>query len=164
MRSHNPDCYTYIEHGSKNRTGELRQLGLENKSVPCPAVPENHPKCLVFPLDEYLRHLPKYAFKKDILYLRPKPKLLADPEEAWYENSPVGRSTLSTMVKRMCMDAGIEHDQKSNHSLRATGATAMFQSNVPETVIQKTTGHQSLQALLTYERTSAAQHQDVSKI
>ena len=68
------------------------------------------------------------------------------------------------MVKRMCMDAGIEHDQKSNHSLRATGATAMFQSNVPETVIQKTTGHRSLQALCTYEPTSAAQHQDVSKV
>ena len=135
VRSYNLDCYTYIEHGSKKQTGGLRQLGLENKSVPCPAVPENHPKCLVFLLDEYLRHLPKYAFEKDILYLRPKPKLPADPEEAWYENSPVGRNTLSTMVKRMCMDAGIEHGQKSNHSLRATGATAMFQSNVPETVI-----------------------------
>ena len=59
----------------------------------------------------------------------------------------------------MCMDAGIEHDQESNHNLRTTGATAMFQSNVPESVIQKTTGHQSLQALCTYEQTSTALHQ-----
>ena len=40
----------------------------------------------------------------------------------------------------------------------------MFQSNVSEKVIQKTTGHRSLQALRTYERTSTAQHQDVSKV
>ena len=59
VRSYNPDCYTYIEHGLKNQTGGLRQLGLENKNVPCPAVPENHLKCLVFLLDKYLRHFPK---------------------------------------------------------------------------------------------------------
>ena len=40
----------------------------------------------------------------------------------------------------------------------------MFQSNIPENVIQKTTGHRSLQALRTYEQTSTAQHQDVSKV
>ena len=44
--------------------------------------------------------------------------------------------------------------KKSKHILRATGATAMFQSNVPEKVIQKTTGHQSLEALHTYDQIS----------
>ena len=86
----------------------------------CPALLENVPKCLVFLIDEYLRRLPKYGFEKDILYLRPKPKVTADPEEARYENAAIGRNTLSTMVKRMCVEAGIEHQEKSNHSLRAT--------------------------------------------
>ena len=31
VRLYNPDCCTYIEHGSKNRTEGLRQLSLENK-------------------------------------------------------------------------------------------------------------------------------------
>ncbi len=47
-RSFNPDCYTYIEHGSKNRSGGLEQLKIDNKCVPCFAVPEQAPQCLVY--------------------------------------------------------------------------------------------------------------------
>jgi integrase len=66
------------------------------------------------------------------------------------------------MVKDMCSEANIEG--KTNHSLRATGATTLFQKNVPERVIQKVTGHRSLDALRSYEKISTAQHEDVSKI
>ena len=66
------------------------------------------------------------------------------------------------MVSDMCEDAGIP--RRTNHSLRATGATTLFQSNVPEKIIQKTTGHCSLQALRMYEHTSEEQHQAVSKV
>lgn len=37
----------------------------------------------------------------------------------------------------------------------------MFQANVSERVIQKTTGHRPLQALQSYERVSADQHREV---
>lgn len=47
-------------------------------------------------------------------------------------------------VKEMCADAGI--DGKTNDSLHATGASAMFQENVPEKFTQKTTGHRSIKA------------------
>ncbi len=50
---------------------------------------------------------------------------------------------------------------KSNHSLRATGSTCLYSANVPETIIQQRTGHQSL---MTYERTSEDQHRAVSNI
>jgi len=65
-----PDCFTYnyIEHWSKNQSGGLAQLHLENISVPCYAVPENIPECLVFLLDYYLSKLPIFSFKEDILY------------------------------------------------------------------------------------------------
>ena len=33
-RSFDPDCYTYIEHGSKNPSGGLEQLKVDNKCVP----------------------------------------------------------------------------------------------------------------------------------
>ena len=66
------------------------------------------------------------------------------------------------MVKDMCAEAGLA--PKTNHSLRATGATCLFQSHVPERIIQKTTGHQSLESLRTYERVSTEQHQAVSRI
>ena len=128
-RTSNPDCYTYVEHGSKNRSGGLDQLKVENKRVPCYAVPDQSPKCLVFLLDLYFEKLPLYAFEKDIFYCRSKPSTpTSDP--CWYESIAVGKNKLGSMVKEICVDAGIA--VKTNHSLRATGASAMFQSNVPE--------------------------------
>ena len=68
----------------------------------------------------------------------------------------------------MCLKAGVE-GKKTNHSLRATSATQMYQSGVyqsgvPEKVIQERTGHRSLKALRCYKRTNEAQHQAVSSV
>ena len=41
--------------------------------------------------------------------------------------------------------------------MRASGATAMFQNNIPERVIHKVTGHRSLHSLRAYERITASQ-------
>lgn len=85
----------------------------------------------------YLSKLPKYGFEQVILYLRPKRTTPHDPDAAWYENVPVGKNSLSTMVKDMCGEANIVG--KTNHNLRATGATTLFQKNVPERIVQKVT-------------------------
>ena len=66
------------------------------------------------------------------------------------------------MVKEMCGEAGI--GKKTNHSLRASGASAMFRANVPEKIIQRTTGHRSIEALRTYEQVSTEQQKAVSKV
>ena len=108
---------TYIEHGSKNRSGELSDLRVENKEVTCHSVPEDLPKCLVYLLRLYMSKLPKYAIEQDVLYLRPKASVPADPDSPWYDEASVGKNSLSVMVKEMCAEAG-----KTNHSLRATGA------------------------------------------
>ena len=123
--------------------------------MPCIAVPENTPQCLVFLLDLYFSKLPSHAFEKDILYLRPK-RYVPSTEAPWYECAPVGKNVLSTMVKDMCMEAGLS-EKKTNHSLRATGTTSLFNASVPEKIIQKTTGHRSLTALRSYERVSKDQ-------
>ena len=146
--------YTYVEHGSKNCTGGLLHLCLENKQVPCYSIPENRPRCLVYLLDMYLSKLPSYAFEKDV---RPKANTPASDKEPWYDRIPVGKNTLGAFVKTMCQKGGIEN--RSNHSLRATGTTCLFNASVPEKIIQKTTGHQSLSALRDYERVSSEQHQ-----
>ena len=130
VRSSNPDCYTYVECGSKNRSGGLSQLRIDNKCVPCYAVPEMTPQCLVFLLDLYLSKLPEFAFKQNILYCRPKHQVPKDESSPWYDAVAVGQNALGKFVKDMCREAGIE--VKTNHSLRASGATAMFQSDVPE--------------------------------
>ena len=66
------------------------------------------------------------------------------------------------MMKGMSVECGIA--TKTNHSLRATGVTSMFQANVPEKIIQKTTGHRSVEALRSYERISVNQYKSVSKV
>lgn len=153
---------TYSERGSKNNNGTSKSFRYENKEVPCPAIPDEQPRCLVFLMDIYLSKLPPYAFEHDVLYLRPKRTVPSDPTSPWYDNIPVGKNTLSTMVKDMFSEVNIQG--KSNHSLRASGATALFQKDVPERIVQKVTGHKSLDALRSYEKISLQQHQNVSKI
>ena len=50
----------------------------------------------------------------------------------------------------------------TNHSLRATAITRMFNSGLPEKVIAETSGHRSTKALRFYERTSTEQRQAVT--
>lgn len=65
--------------------------------------------------------------------------------------------------KKMCAAAGIE-GKFTNHSLRATGATALFQSEAPEKVIQEFTGLRSVKALRQYEKVASQQKQAACNI
>ena len=69
--------------------------------------------------------LPPFAFEKDIFYMRPKPLTPSDATAQWYEEAPIGKEMLRAMLGNMCERAGIQ--RKSNHSLRATGATESLQ-------------------------------------
>ena len=120
VRSGDSEHYTYVEHGSKNNCGSLAKLRSENKCVPCYPIPEESPRCLVFLLDQHLNKLPQYAFDNYVLYCWPKPCTPASSTVPWYENAPVRKNKLASMVKDMCVEAGIA--VKTNHSLWATGA------------------------------------------
>ncbi len=80
----------------------------------------------------------------------------------WYECTPVGREKLKTYTATMCKEAGIS-EKKTNHSLRATGASALFNAGVPEKLIRDVTGHRS-NALQLYERPTLQQKQSVSSV
>ena len=58
-------------------------------------------------------------------------------------------------MKIMCREAGIGN-KKSNHSLFATGATALFSAGVPGKLLRDVSGHTS-KALQLYERPSQTQ-------
>ena len=53
---------------------------------------------------------------------------------------------------------------KTNHSLCATAATQLYQAGLDEQLIMETTGHQSLDGVRNYKRTSVEQQQVVSDI
>ena len=163
VRVHDPDGYIYTEYASKNRTGGYLQLDVPNKTVPIYSTPSAGNRCHVFLLDTYISKLPTEATKLDIFYLRPLPVAPKNPIKPWFYSSPIGKNVLSSMLKTMCVDAGIE-GHKTNHSLRATGATEMFKAGVPEKIIQQRTGHMSLKALRVYERTTIEQQKAVCNV
>lgn len=63
----------------------------------------------------------------------------------------------------MCVEAGIS-SHKTNHCLRTTGPSELFQAGVPEKIIKERTGHRSLEVLCIYEHTTKQQHRAVCKI
>ena len=79
--------------------------------------------------------------------------------EPWFMCQPVA---LNSMVARMFEVVGVRG--KTNHSLRVTGTTRLFNAQVPEKIVQERSGHHSLDSLRCYERTSKEQHQAVPSI
>lgn len=65
------------------------------------------------------------------------------------------QNTLGSMVKKMFEQIGVEG--KTNHSLCATGATRLFEVNVPEKLIKERTGYRSVDSLRLYKHTSVMQ-------
>lgn len=162
-RFDDPLRYVYTENSSKNRKGGLTEMRLEHKNVSSFANPEAGDRCHVHLLDLYISKLPQEAIEKGNFYCRPLETRPSDHSKPWFTSIPIGRNYLAKMVPTMCEEAGIE-GHKTNHSLRVSGASTLFDAGVPEKIIQGRTGHRSLDALRLYERVTDNQNQQVSKI
>lgn len=161
QRFTDPPRYVYTESASKNRHGGLAQLHVKNKVVPVIAVPEAGLRCHVRILDEYLRRLPEEAMEKDNFYVQPRS--VSGDDSIWFTANPIGKNTLAKIVKEMCEEGNIK-GRKTNHSLRATGVSDLFQAGVPEKLIQERSGHMSIDGLRQYQRTTLGQEEAVSKV
>ena len=150
-----------MENVSKNRNGSFKQLHVKSKTVPIYACSEAGVKCPVNIIDFYFSKLPAKAFEADVFYVRPLKDVPSDPSAPWNSAVPIGKHTLNDKVKKMCLEAGVQGN-KTNHSLHATGASRMYQSGIPEKVIQEKTGHRYLEGLRSYERSSEQQHKMAS--
>ena len=139
-RMANSDQYVYHENVSKNHNGSFKKIHVKKKVVPICACPEVGDRCPVNVLDKYMSKLPPFALEQDLFYLCPLQVVPSDPRAPWYAAVPVGRDTLQKKFHLMCEQAGIK-GSKTNHSLRATGATELYESGVPEKLIQESTGH-----------------------
>ena len=97
-------------------------------------------------LDFYLSKVTPLCIAADKpLYLQPLP-FTPRGSRPWFFEDRVGKVKVKGMVKQMFQEARI-NGKFTNHSLRATGATALFDANVPEAIIQKRSGHSSTKAL-----------------
>ena len=102
-------------------------------------------------LDLYISKLPP---DPSGFYLRPLDKVPSG-NRPWYCKSRVGINKLKTFMPDIAAESGLGVHY-TNHSLRATAVTRMFNTVVPEKLIAEKSGHKSLKALRVYERTSVS--------
>ena len=118
-------CLVYREDTStKTNNGGLKQMRKERKVVwVCPNS-ENINRCLVRLVDKYVSLCPPH-FKKENFYLKSLQK--TNPAQ-WFAAQVVvvGVNTLKKVIKNMLGHANID-GYYTNHSLRCTGSTRMFQ-------------------------------------
>ena len=139
-------CLVYRETVSKTYQGGLKDKG--RKPCTAKAFPNafNPTRCIVNVFLKYTSLCPVDALQKSLyLNVRVKPT-----EQLWYTCQAIGHNKLTTMVKVMMEQAGIS-GYFSNHSLRATTATRLFQADIPEQLIKEQTGHRS-NAIYSYKR------------
>ena len=148
----------YYENSSKNNAGGLSDRKVEPKCVTHYANDTNPHRCLVVLYKKYLEHRPD--MKETAFYLTP----LRNPRgKVWFSKTPVGHNTLAKTVARICRVGGVE-GYKTNHSLRVTTATRLFQSGIDEQLIMDRTGHRSVDGVRTYKRISEDKKKHTSKI
>ena len=71
--------------------------------------------------------------KNAAFYLKPRTKFTPG---SWYSDRPVGSNTLRNVIKELAKKAGLPGFY-SNHSLRSTCATTLYQNAVDEQLIQE---------------------------
>ena len=147
----------YKEDVSKTKQGGLKHRKIKPKEVRAYENIANPDRCIV---NLYLKYL---SVRPDIVntdfYLCP----LACPcTNVWYSCQPIGKNKLTTIVAEMTKKAGIE-GKITNHSLRASSASCLYNCNVDKQLICEVTGHRS-NAVRAYKRTSDDQCKNISSI
>jgi len=83
--------------------------------------------------------------------------------DIWYYKKAAGRETLGNVVKEIMKNAGFER-YFTNHSLRRTCATKLYETGVSRQTIQEITGHRSVEGVRAYKCTSSSMKRKVSEI
>ena len=148
----------YRQDVSKTNQGGLQHRNVSPKIVLAFENLENPERCIVRLYEKYISHLPENT-TNTAFYLRPLDKPRG---HVWFGAQSVGRHKLDTVVAEICKDGNLL-GYRTNHSLRASAATRMFDAEVDEQLICEVTGHRS-SAVRSYKRTNTAQKRKMSAI
>ena len=152
-------CLVYCEDTvTKTNKGGLLDMKKERKVVwikPNMNDWTQHPVRIV---EKYFNLLLTEGAKPN-LYLQ---SLKKPRPNCWYSSTPIGINNLRKVVSTMLRDAGL-NGFFTNHSLRRTCATRLFQSGESVKIIKEITGHIS-DSVHNYQTTSDAQRMHASAI
>ena len=139
----------FTEDISKTNQGGLKHRKKGNKEVVQYANVENPERCIVSLYKLYNSRCPEDR-PDHCFYLKP----LSKPSgQCWYQCRPVGHNILAGTVARLCRSAGL-NGHFTNHSLRATAATRLFEAGIDEQLIMHRNGHSTTSGVRTYKRAS----------
>ena len=147
----------YTEDVSKNHPGGLKGRKQPTKVVNHHSNDTNPERCFVALFKKYRELCPPDV---EAFHLKPS---LEPSETCWYTRKPLGHNILSGTVSSICKLAGIQ-GFKTNHSLRATATSRLYQSGVDEQLVMERTGHRSVEGVRSYKRTSDRQREALSDI
>ena len=161
MTVYNEEVYYHYtaEFISKNNQHRFKDTNTSNKQVRSCAFPGNS-RCLVKLLDSYLSKLPPNSSH---LYMRPLPVFPNDLSKPSYTKQRVGINSIKQFLPSICDACGFGR-KYTNHSLRGTAITRMFEGKIPEKVIADKSDHKSIQGLRCYETISVEQDQAAGKL
>ena len=138
----------YKEDVSKTNQGGLKHCKKNPKKVVQYASSENPDRCIVGLYKLYNQKCPSNQ-PSDVLYL--KLKVNPKPDGCWYDARAVENNILAGTVKCLCQKAGLT-SHFTNHSLRSTAATRLFEAGVDEQLIMLRTGHSTTSGVRSYKR------------
>ena len=125
---------------SKTVQGGLDHVHIQGKRVRAYSS-RNKERCLVELYKKYMLLCPKP--RPTPFYLRPLTKAKqSDYGEFWYGHQAVGQNYLADIISKICHNAGLT-GYRTNHSLRTSAASRLYQKGVEEQLIQEQTGHRS---------------------
>jgi len=140
-------CIQYHEDISKTNQGGLKSQKVIPKHVIHHANTENPSRCLVRLFLKYTELCP-HDRPDSALYLTPAKN---PTEHCWYSKVPIGHNKLAETIPRLMKKAGIP-GYFTNHSLRATSTTRMYDAQLDEASIMQRTGHRSVNGVRAYKR------------
>ena len=139
--------------------------GLNNIKKECKVVwvylSDNVTHCPVKLVDKYVSLCSQITVKskRNNFYMRSLDRV--NPAQ-WFGEQVVGKNTLRKVVSNLLKSANLD-GHFTNHSLRRTSATRLFQAGIDRKLIKEFTGHTS-DVIDKYQITSNIQRSDMSKV
>ena len=83
------------------------------------------------------------------------------PSAAWFVDAPMGKNRLAQIMSRIAHRAGLQHGKFTNHSVRCTMCTQLYQQDVDPSLITQLSGHKNPNGLAPYTVASDYQQKDM---
>ena len=116
------------------------------------------------PVTAFEFYLSKVRPECDALFQTPNKNYARSPAEHWYKNEPLGKNAIAKIMERLSVKAELSQ-RYTNHCVRASAVTHLFQRGVDTKKICSITKHKDERSLTHYiNQTTSEQKRECSRI